>query len=179
MKAYVEPSPLTERIAAIAVTKPLAERARMQQMLVTLDVLGTEGPLLQTLFECLQSADLFPDGFYIPTVSVGRDRPHYELKYPEPNRCVDQLLSARNLKLRDELIIYGFLKPSVDQQRRLVVLLDQVNLRARFCLVNAFASWQKRPDREVKHVQDKATGDVTYPNLDEMVEWWKQYWREH
>ncbi len=178
-KFYTENSVVTEKLLQIAPTKRLTERALMYQMLIQLRILGTEGLLIQTLYACLQDPNVFQRGFYIPTMSLGPNPPTFETNMPDSNQCVDQLLAARNIVLRNVLIKESVPPPSIEQQRKFARFLDDDDPEVRANAVNDMALWHLKKDKMVKGVRNKQTNVVTYPDLDEKVAWWKQYWREH
>lgn len=181
---YLEPTPLTRRIAEIAMTKPLVERAYVQGILLVWSVLYAYEPYMRTMYACLQDPDAFvnpPENYHIPSYSIGTTMPPgYAPDRLSPDRCVDDLLAARNAKVKALLVWKSFAAPSVDQQRRYAQLLDDPNPRVRAGAVKSFAGWRLiREQSVITGSFDHERGDWTYPGLDEKVAWWKQYWREH
>lgn len=180
---YIEPTPLTRRIAEIAMTKPLVERALVQRVLVAWRVLGSTVPLMKTLYACLPDANAFvnPEEYIdIPDFSARSSLPPgYTPERLAPDTCVDQLLTARNLKVRKILMRKSIPPPSIEQQRRMAVFLDDDDIEVRYLVVNMFAGWHLNRDRMVTSAWDRELKETIYPGLDEIVAWWKQYWREH
>ncbi|MBX7131142.1 MAG: hypothetical protein K1X67_00540 [Fimbriimonadaceae bacterium] len=178
-KFYTENSVVTERLMQIAQAKRPTDRALMYQTMVELGILGTEGLLLQTLYSCLQDPNAFQGGFYIPSVSLGANPPTFEQNLPDPNRCIDELLAARNIVLRNILIKESLPTPSVEQQKKFARFLDDEDPEVRRHTVNNLAMWRSLRDKMVTSVRNQETFAFTYADLDEKVAWWKQYWREH
>lgn len=181
---YLEPTPLTRRIAEIALTKPLVERAYVQGILLIWSVLYAYEPYMRTMYACLQDPDAFvnpPENYAIPGYDIGSTMPAgYAPDRLSPDRCVDDLLAARNAKVKALLAWKSFSAPSVDQQRRYAQLLDDPNRRVRAAVVSSFARWRDVRDQTAAMGRfDGELNDWTYPGLDEKVAWWKQYWREH
>jgi hypothetical protein len=181
---YIEPTPLTRRMAEIAMTKPLVERAYVQGILLVWSVLYAYQPYMRTLYACLQDPDAFvnpPENYEIPTYNIGTKIPPGYSPVPlSGDRCVDDLLAARNAKVKALLVWKSFAAPSVDQQRRYAQLLDDPNRRVRAGVVRSFAGWRGMREQTVTTGRyDDERRDWTYPGLDQKVAWWKQYWREH
>lgn len=178
-KFHAEDAAIIDRLLQIAATKPKTDRALMYYTMIHLGILGTEGLLIQTLYACLQDPNVFQDGFSIPTISLGPNPPKYENNMPDPNRCVDELLAARNIVIRNVLIKDSLPTPSVDQQRKFARFLDDEDAEVRRNTVHNLAMWSGKLDKVVTYVRDRETHAITYPDLNEKVAWWKQYWREH
>lgn len=129
---------------------------------------------MRTLYACLQDPNAFvnpPENDSIPTYNIGtRLPPGYAPNRLSPDRCVDDLLAARNAKVKALLVWKSFAAPSVDQQRRCAQLLDDPNRRVRAAVVSSFARWRDiREQTAAMGRHDDERRDWTYPGLDDKV----------